>query len=432
MSLITTDRATDVPADLPLGRHLGRTVNYEQAVGRFGRPAVNHLTDHFNIGDELGYRAFAALKQQKLGRDMWMQAIAEGVDAVEGAPPELVELFKHADTVPDWVDWEQLRRGSIAYWRPGKLVVMALAYAAIGAGFRTYGGSRELVLSRRLIDRDQVGRRLVETLRWAANASKPDGMRREGDGFRMTMEVRFIHAAVRYHCARDENWDWNDWGISVDNGSAIYTMGTLFSESVINALTKVGIKYSDQEIEDIVALWRYIGHIMGIPEDINFTDWADLRRKSDIIRMIEHPADDGCRTLMKSLTDFMCEETIEGYEVLPPFLDKRLGPDQKRRLTYGLMRGWAGDEICEQLAVPNNRLRVAVPMMRPFVGAYDWINRRRPSYDAEAAALRALEEFGVAIALNDGDAEVAPADDVVARLAANSATSAAAMRSHGH
>jgi hypothetical protein len=428
MTLFQTEVAADVPTDLPLGRDLGRTVNYEKAVATFGRGPVNHLTDHFNIGDELGYRAFAAMKREKLGRDAWMQAIASGADTVENAPQELIDLFAHVDTVPEWVDWNQLRRGSVAYWRPGKLVIMALAYAAIGAGFRTYGGSRELVLSRRLIDRDQVGRRLIETLRWVANASKPGGMRRDGDGFRMTMEVRFIHAAVRYHCSRDENWDWQDWGISVDNGSAVYTMGTLFSESVINALSKVGIKYSAQEIDDIVALWRYVGHIMGIPEDINFTDWADLRRKSDIIRMVEHPADDGCRTLMKSLTDYMCEETIEGYEVLPPFLDKRLTPDQKRQLTYGLMRGWAGDDICEQLAVPNNRLRVAVPLMRPIVGAFDRVNRLRPSYDAERAALNALDEFGVAIKLHEGDTEVAPADDVVARLAANSASSVAAMK----
>ena len=50
-------------------------------------------------------------------------------------------------------------------------------------------------------------------------------------------------------------------------------MGTLFSESVVNAVAKVGVKYSTQEVDDIVALWRYIGHIMGIPEDVNFVNW---------------------------------------------------------------------------------------------------------------------------------------------------------------
>jgi len=418
-----TPTALDVPADLVDGSRLGRVVNYERALAVFGRGPVEHLARHYNIGDEIGYAAYLALRNVEgapgPGRKMFLQALEHGIDSVEGAPPELVTLFKSVDDVPDWVDWHQLHRGSVAYWRVGKLTVMALAYAAIGAGFRTYGGSRELVLSRRLIERDQVGRRLIETLRWAANASKPDGMRRHSDGFRMTMKVRMLHAAVRYHCSRSRHWDWNDWGISVDNVSAVYTMGTLFTEAVIDALAKGGIRLRDPERDDIVALWRYIGYVMGIPDDINFTDWADLKQKSGIIRMLEHPADDGCRALMRSLIDYMCEEKIEGYHVLPPFVDERLTAAQKKTLTHGLMRAWAGDDICEQLAVPDNRLRYLVPAARPLIRAYDALRRRHPSYDDEAAARRSLTEFDVAIALEDGAPEVAPADDVVEMLARN-------------
>jgi hypothetical protein len=415
--------ALDVPADLVDGSRLGRVVNYERALAVFGRGPVEHLARHYNIGDEVGYAAYLALRSVEgapgPGRKMFLQALEHGIDSVEGAPPELVTLFKAVDEVPDWVDWDQLHRGSVAYWRVGKLTVMALAYAAIGAGFRTYGGSRELVLSRRLIERDQVGRRLIETLRWAANASKPGGMRRHSDGFRMTMKVRMLHAAVRYHCSRSRHWDWNDWGISVDNVSAVYTMGTLFTEAVIDALAKGGIRLSPSERDDIVALWRYIGYVMGIPEDVNFTDWADLKEKSGIIRMLEHPADDGCRALMRSLIDYMCEEKIEGYHVLPPFVDERLTAAQKKTLTHGLMRAWAGDDICEQLAVPANRLRYLVPAARPLIRAYDVVRRRLPSYDDQAAAWRSLAEFDVAIALEDGAPEVAQADDVVDMLARN-------------
>jgi hypothetical protein len=398
-------------------------VNYERALTAFGHGPVEHLARHYNLGDEVGYAAYVALRQVDgapgPGRGMFLQALEHGIDSAPGAPPELIALFKSVDDVPDWVDWEQLQRGSVAYWRVGKLTVMALAYAAIGAGFRTYGGSRELVLSRRLIERDQVGRRLIETLRWAANASKPDGMRRHGDGFRMTMKVRMLHAAVRHHCSRSPRWDWNDWGLSVDNVSAIYTMGSLFTEAVIDALAKVGIRLQDRERDDIVALWRYIGSVMGIPDDINFTDWADLKQKADIIRMLEHPADDGCRALMRSLIDYLCETQIEGYHVLPAFVDRRLTAPQKKTLTHGLMRAWAGDDICQQLAVPDSRLRYLVPAARPLVGAYDRFRRRLPHYDDEAAARRSLAAFDVALTLEEGAPEIAPADDVVAMLARN-------------
>ncbi|QYB00594.1 DUF2236 domain-containing protein (plasmid) [Rhodococcus sp. USK10] len=410
----------DVPADVPQGRFLGRTVNYEHAAGIYGRPDLEFITSHYNIGDEIGYRAYAALKPLKgRGKAMFDQAVEHGIDSVENPPAELMELFKSVDTVPDWVDWDQLHRGSVAYWRAGKIVVMTLAYAAIGAGFRTYGGSRPLVLSRRLIERDQVGRRLIETLRWAANSSKPEGMRRDNEGFRTTMEVRWIHAAVRYHLSRNDDWDWQDWGLVVSNVDSIYTMGCLFCEAVIDALEKAGIKLSDQEKEDITALWRYIGHIMGIPEDINFRDWQDLKRKSAIVKMLEHPADAGCRALMKSLTDYMCEEEIEGYEVIPKVIDKRLDADQKRTLTYGLMRAWAGDDICNQLGIPNNRLRYLVPAAKPFLALYDRITRKLP-HDDEAKAWRAIEAFGVATRVREGETVVADSEDVVLKLACNS------------
>jgi hypothetical protein len=415
-------RAADTPDDLPPGPKLGRTVNYDQAVGIFGRKAVDHVAAHYNLGDELGYRAYVALKEKApkgKANEIFETAVAHGIGAVANPPQELVDLFEHLDNVPDWVDWDQLRRGSVAYWRAGKLVVMCLAYAAIGAGFRSYGGNRELVMSRRLLEPDQVGRRLIETLRWAANASKPDGMRRFSDGFRITMHVRWIHAAVRYHVSRNKNWDWNDWGISVDNTDAVYTMGTLFAESVITALDTVGVHLSTRERDDVVAMWRYIGHVMGIPDDINFTDWEDLKRKSAIIRMLEHPADDGSRALLTSLVKYMSEEKIEGFQVLPKFIDSRLTPEKKRTLTYGLMRAWAGDEICDQLHIPDNRLRYLVPAARPFVTLHDRITRKVLQHDDEANALRTLREFGVAITLHEGETEVADPDDVVRMLAKN-------------
>src|SRR5581483_2801074 len=169
-------------------------------------------------------------------------------------------------------------------------------------------------------------------------------------------------------------------------------------------------------------------------------DWADLKRKSGIIRMLEHPADAGCRALMRSLIDYMCEEKVEGYHVLPPFVDERLTSAQKKTLTYGLMRAWAGDDICEQLAVPDNRLRYLVPAAAPLIRAYDAARRRLPSYDDaaaarrrlpsyddEAAARRSLAEFDAAIALEDGAPEVAQADDVVEMLARNEPSSRRAL-----
>ena len=91
------------------------------------------------------------------------------------------------------------------------------------------------------------------------------------------------------------------------------------------------------------------------------------------------------------------------------------------------MRAWAGDDICEQLAVPDNRLRYLVPAARPLIATYDRLRRKLPSYDDEAAARRSLAEFDRAIALDDGAPEVAQADDVVDMLARNEPSSRRAL-----
>ncbi|WP_345393534.1 oxygenase MpaB family protein [Haloechinothrix salitolerans] len=414
-------RGLDVPAGVPRGRELGRTVNYEHAVSVYGRRDLEFFTSQYNTGDELGYAAYRALKAiGGDGKSMFDQALEHGIESVSDAPAELVALFESVDNVPDWVDRSQLRRGSVAYWRHGKLVVMALAYAAIGAGFRSYGGTRSLVMSRRLIERDQVGRRLIETLRWAATSTRPGAMDRYGDGFRLTMQVRWIHAAVRYHLSRSDAWDWDDWGLVVSNVDSIYTMGSSFCEAVVVALEKAGVKITQHEKEDITAMWRYIGHVIGLPEDVNFRNWSDLRRKSGMVRILEHPADDGSRALMTSLTDYMCEEKIDGYQVLPAFIDNRLAPHQKRRLTYGLMRSWAGDDVCDELEIANSRLRYLLPAAKPLIVAYDRICRVLP-HDDEIKAMRTLDAFGVATATRDGESDVADADDVVQGFVRNSA-----------
>jgi hypothetical protein len=90
--------ALDVPEDLVDGSRLGRVVNYDRALEVFGRGPVEHLARHYNIGDEIGYAAYLALRNVEgapgPGRKMFLQGLEHGIDSVVGAPAELVALFK--------------------------------------------------------------------------------------------------------------------------------------------------------------------------------------------------------------------------------------------------------------------------------------------------------------------------------------------------
>lgn len=397
----TAELARDVPSTVPDGLALGRIKNADEALRRFDPELVQLMGDHCLRADELGYEAFLSFrdKEQNSGWRLFEQALEHGIDSVEDPAPSLVALFEHLDTEPDWVDHDQLHRGAVAFWRAGPLVPMVLAYSVIAVGFTGYAASRPVMFSGRVTNRDQIGQRLLESFRFIAEAYTPGGMRRDQNGFKHTARVRMIHATVRHVLSRAPEWDWNDWGIPINNFDAMDTQAGQFGVEVVDSLAKSGVHLTAQERADLFALTRYVGYVMGVPEEILHTDEADARVKHAMHGLLETPADDNCRRIVKAIVDYGCEESLGGYDVLPPALAKIMTVDRRKKLSYGLMTAWQPPEIVEQLGVTPDRWRFALPAARPFLRAHNSFTRRFSPGKDEARAQKVLDEFDKAIAM---------------------------------
>jgi hypothetical protein len=414
-----TGAPLDAPVDLPEGLQLGRTQNVEKAVARFGFTRVKAIADGYCRGDELGYAAWKALASVEggtgAGREMVRVALFDGIDAVKGAPDELVALFDQVDTVPDWVDWSQLHRGAVAYWRAGRLVPAALVYGGTGPGF-TYGGTRPFVFSQSF-RRDTAGKRLIETLRWLSAATTPDAMRRNARGFGLTVHVRLVHAAVRDFCTKSNEWDWHAWGVPINLSDGVFQGGGLFCGGVVNALTKLGVRFSTQERADIYALWRYINHVIGFGGDLNYIDEQDMDRKAEVSSMLETEPDELCQSFMHGIIGFLCEDKID-YKLLPALLEDRLSPDQKKELTYGIVRGVCGDKLSDQFLIPRNNLHHLLPVIRTAVRGAEVARRFSRTTDATRCE-SILSAFSGALRQQRGEPAVTDAERLQAVMAAN-------------
>ncbi len=410
MEAVTTPRPkpADVPDDLAAGQDLGRVVGLDAVKARYRPELVQTVVDHMVLGDELAYDAWNVLRTVKGGKALFDQALEQGIDAVENPPAELVALFKQLDTVPDWVDWEQLRRGAIAMWRPGRFLPICLGYSSIGYGFSSYGGTKALNFTRLLIDEDRVGRRLFQTLHWVAEATTPDGMRRFADGFKASARVRMVHCAVRYGVSKSPKWQWNEWGLPITNTDLLFTTSKVFCANAVEAMERLGTRYTDQEREDIFALWRYIAYVMGVPDELNHVDRADCLYKNEIVVAVEHEPDEACRILLHSLIGF-ASKTTEGYQALPPWLTNRLSPQQKVVLSYGLLRYLTSDEFCDSMHIPDTKLKHLVAAASRLLALKERLARRLP-HDDRKKALAVLDEVKAALSEGDGDPVVSPGD----------------------
>ena len=410
----------DAPADLVDAVDLGRVVGYDAATRRFDRSTVDALVNHMALGDELAYSAWNALKPLKrAGHQMLTDALDNGIDSVSDAPDELRALFKQLDTVPEWVDWDQLNRGAIAIWRAGRFVPICLGYSSIGYGFSSYGGTKALNFTRLLIDEGRAGERMAETLRWVAAVTTPNGMRRDGEGFNYSVRVRMVHCAVRFGVSRSPKWQWNEWGLPITNSDLFFTTSKVFCANLVDALEKLGINYSDQDREDIFALWRYIAYVMGVPDELNHTDRADSVYKNEIIHTVEKSPDEACRILLHSLIGYSTKYT-DGYQPLPLWLITNMTQRQKIVMSYGLLRHLTSEDFCESMHIPDTRFKHVVKAASKLIATKERIRLHVPHHD-EKAAWKTLNDMKSALAVESAEKAVAADAEVHQAISKNEA-----------
>ena len=419
------DRRFVVPSGLD-GRRLGRVNGAEEATDRYGAAAMSEIFDGFLEYDELAQAAMDDFHGIGGGQRMLHEALDHGIESVGDAPESLRALFAQVDQVPEWVDWDQLRRGSIAYWRPGPLVSFVFTTAAVVGGDRGYGITRPQTVTGRFIEHAYT--RSAETFRWLMAAAGPDGMHRFSDGFKLTVQVRMLHAAVRHGVVASAKWDWEDWGTPISRSDQIYSLTFAFSTVMMDAFSKLGVRYSDREIEDIYALWRYIGWVMGVDPAAPPLTTDYCVSFNERWRSVDPGPDDKCRALIHSLIELATPEDPSSgpsMDVFPSIVTKVMPPLRLRAFMYGLVRFLLGDESGDAVHAPDTAWKHAGHVIRPAIGAWELrrslsgsrLSRRRLAGGDERVALATIDLFGRVLGAKPGESVVATPSDVAAAVA---------------
>ena len=115
--------------------------------------------------------------------------------------------------------------------------------------------------------------RLFETMQHILQCTRTlEGIKPGGEGWASSIRVRLLHAAVRQRIIklaeqRPSYFKLDEWGIPINDLDQIATIGTFSSTLIWLSLPRQGIYLRQQEIEDYLALWRYIAYLMGTPDE---------------------------------------------------------------------------------------------------------------------------------------------------------------------
>ncbi|MBW9208109.1 DUF2236 domain-containing protein [Mumia sp. zg.B21] len=182
--------------------------------------------------------------------------------AVPGAPEAMTDFFSCVEATPEWVDHELIARAGRLQRRFGRNAADVLLQLSLIGGYR-FGGPTDLLVATGGLTGEMTRRRLAETQKWAVALAQPDALLPYGEGWRLTVHVRAMHALVNH--TFEPTWDVPRWGLPINMTDQAATLG-LFDGVLLIGVRALGVPVTRDEAHAVMHLWKYVGWLMGVDE----------------------------------------------------------------------------------------------------------------------------------------------------------------------
>ncbi|MCF8572040.1 DUF2236 domain-containing protein [Gordonia sp. HY002] len=362
MDLITAHQAAAITGarnwDAVAARHPERTASMAAGLMRGDRLADAVVAEYFDrhgTPDAMPWRDVVAALENR--------------DSPTPLPPALTAFLDAVGTPPSWYDPALARAGAMAWWRFGSLQSSTL-YQSLIYGYQARGFTRPLSATGRLTE--GTWDRVQSTARWVALATAPECMEIGHPGWVQTLRIRLVHAMVRHHLVR-QWWDTEQWGVPINQTYSQLTITAGFLALPLRIGHDFGLRYSAAEREAITHMWRWIGSVMGVDDDLLPRSFADAQDIDRVARAFQMEPDPDARTLVSALLD-------DGYRTevplppLPPVVANAINGAVHtvtrpvlRTLFASVSTRWVDEDVASAMGLRATPLHNVVALARPLV-----------------------------------------------------------------
>ena len=328
---------------------------------------------HTTMGDPVGDETAADLAD--LSSEEVHSLLARTLQNPEKLPPEapasLKRLIEESMEVPVWFDHEATAVASKAFLRNSDIVLAGLVAGSIVEGFATLISKsfriRGRVTSMGVRRLKQNGLHLIEQY-------LPGGILPLGDGWRLSLRIRLVHARSRLLIRETEEWDEESDGLPI-SAANLALAAAAFSGRLMRHVAMLGGDFSAEEREAYVHVWRYSALLMGIPEAVGFRDEAGALKVFEVAKLCEPSPGLDAIVMANSLINSA------------PLVIGVTNPSDRRKiaaLAYRISRGLIGSPMADALGYPAGGDRLAVQFFklrnhlgRAIFGVFPATHRKR-------------------------------------------------------
>ena len=279
------------------------------------------------------------------------RALANHRNLPRDVPACLRDLIEALAEPPEWFDEQLAGAATRGFLRNSDMVFGGLVGGAIIEGFSTLI-SKSFRIRGRIVDNGV--RRLKQNLLQLVEQYLPGGIQPGGDGWKLSIRIRLIHAAARRLIRPAPEWDASALGTPI-SAAHILLGAAAFSGRLMQHVQNLGGDFSAEEREGYVHVWRYAGWLMGIPEAILFRDFASSVHAFELGRLCEPPPDDDAIIMAHSIVNSA------------PIVLGKTEPGPRRKMAayiFQVSRELIGDELAGQLRYPASGVVRELPLLR--------------------------------------------------------------------
>lgn len=305
---------------------------------------------------ELGMQKSMAMLQRALAGEMPPEA-----------PQELQTLMQSVSKDPAWLDRRLLDIGARLSQRSGMLGEYVLSCVSLMGGYRSAAANKPIAFTGQL--EYMAPRRLAETAKFGYDVTRTGAMAIGAAGFQSAIKVRMMHAHVRLMLDKSPKWRHAEWGLPINQADLIAT-NVLFSAVYLGGLRVLGLQISDEESRGVMHLWRYIGWLMGVDEELLPDNEEDGTRMAWLAGVTQPPADADSRMLGQALMQVPLARAEGPVAKATAWLEMQL--------RSGFSRIVLGDPAGDDLGLPNTPFKYAIALTTPVVFAAETLRRIIP------------------------------------------------------
>ena len=218
---------------------------YREAHARDAEMADAYIV-HTMIGDPPAARVVEDLAREfepAQAAALLAAAIQNPGDLPENVPDSLREFVEEALVLPTWYDPNTAFAATKAFLRNSEMVLAGLVGAAIVEGFSTLISKSFRIRGRIMMN---GVRRLKQNLIQLVEQFLPGGMEPQGDGWRLTLRIRLVHAQSRMLLKDSEEWDTPTHGVPI-SAAHLLLASAAFSGRLMKHVQALGGDFSDEE-----------------------------------------------------------------------------------------------------------------------------------------------------------------------------------------